>query len=241
MGGTLEERGQHDRDRRVERLRRSRGGRDLPPRGFDPSHLAAGCDPGRRLHDGRPGRPARHARWPASSATRCASTSSSTARPTASTARTCTIRSALIGSLLQPRPRDGERHRDPRLRHEHRSVSRRQPLPLGGTMTARPSRIATEIDPEAMTAELIARLAPRRQRPVQLSTTAQTGGGSAPHGHPLGRRTASRSSSSPLPASPWPAASPSPASRIRSRSPSRPSPTCWPSILGVAMLVAVVV
>ena len=88
---------EHDRDRRVERLRRSRGGRGLP------------CGPARSIASSRSTRrrtsssrwrtsgAAGHAPGRRSSATRSASTSASTSRPMGSTARTCTIRSSLIG------------------------------------------------------------------------------------------------------------------------------------------------
>ncbi len=83
---------QHDRDRRVERLRRSRGGGVVPGAPAPSAHLPAGRHPGRHLHHGRPRRACPTPTWPASCATRCASTSASTGRPMGSTAATCTIR-----------------------------------------------------------------------------------------------------------------------------------------------------
>ena len=52
---------EHDRDRRVERLRRPRGDGGLPRGRRDPPHLPARRHPGRRVHDGGPRRPARNA------------------------------------------------------------------------------------------------------------------------------------------------------------------------------------
>ena len=89
MGGTLEERGNTTETGEWNACVDPEAAEAALAAGAISSHLSAGRDAGRHLHDGGPRRPAGHATR-RSSETRSASTSRSTGKRTGSTAATCT-------------------------------------------------------------------------------------------------------------------------------------------------------
>ena len=171
MGGTLEERGQHDRDRRVECLRRPGGGRDLPAGRRDRPHLSARRDAGHRLHHGRSPPAAGHASGRHRPRRRALLRRLPPARPTASTAAYLHDPVTLIGSLLRPDLVTGS------VEETLACDTSSDPYLAGSLFRSetddRPAvSVATAIDADG--SEGGAHRAPRAcgRRPVQLGTTA---------------------------------------------------------------------